>query len=175
MVKTDYTEEQIKQMFKPVANYSKYNFTSARYQSVGFVVSMISILKQVFFWIGVGFGVFAALMFLNFITVSIASKQKDIGILRAIGARKSDVFKIFFSESLFIATVCAFVALIFTFVAEFFLDRYFVDEIGISILQFNLATVGLVVAIALFIALVATIIPVLHSSKKPPVESIRAL
>ena len=175
MVKTDYTEEQIKQMFKPAANYSKYNFNSARYQSVGFVVSMISILKQVFFWIGVGFGVFAALMFLNFITVSIASKQKDIGILRAIGARKSDVFKIFFSESLFIATVCAFVALIFTFVAEFFLDRYFVDEIGISILQFNLATVGLVVAIALFIALVATIIPVLHSSKKPPVESIRAL
>ena len=114
-------------------------------------------------------------MFLNFISVSIAGKQKDIGILRAIGARKSDVFKIFFSESLFIAGVCAVLALIFTFTAEFFLDSYFVSEISVSILQFSFVTVGLVAAIALVIAFVATIIPVLHSSRKPPVESIRAL
>ena len=175
MVKTDYTEEQIAQMFKCTAKACKYDFNSQKYQSVSFIVSMINVLKQVFFWIGVGFGVFAALMFLNFITVSIASKQKDIGILRAIGARKSDVFKIFFSESLFIATVCTILALIFTFVAEFFLDRYFVSEIGISVLQFSFITVGLVMAVSLFIALIATFIPVLHSSKKPPVESIRAL
>ena len=106
-------------MFKCNAKGAEYTFTSARYQSVNFIVEMINILKQVFFWVGVGFGVFAALMFLNFISVSIAGKQKDIGILRAIGARKSDVFKIFFSESLFIAGVCAILALIFTFTAEF--------------------------------------------------------
>ena len=175
LVKTNYTQEQVEYMFKCNAKGAEYTFTSARYQSVNFIVEMINILKQVFFWVGVGFGVFAALMFLNFISVSIAGKQKDIGILRAIGARKSDVFKIFFSESLFIAGVCAVLALIFTFTAEFFLDSYFVSEISVSILQFSFVTVGLVAAIALVIAFVATIIPVLHSSRKPPVESIRAL
>ena len=138
-------------------------------------MELISVLKNIFLWTGVGFGVFAALMMLNFITISIASKKKDIGILRAIGARKSDVFKIFFAESLFIATVCIVLSLGFTFIAEFFLDRYFIEQITISILQFSFATVGLVVAVALIISVIATIIPVLHSSKKPPVESIRAL
>ena len=162
-------------MMKCNEEHCKYTFTSARYYSVSYIVDLISILKNVFFWVGVGFGVFSALMFLNFITISISSKKKDIGILRAIGARKSDVFKIFFSESLFIAAVCALISIILTFVAEFFLDRYFVSEIGISILQFSVITVGLVVGVALFIAFIATIFPVIHSSRKPPVESIRAL
>ena len=175
MVKTDYTQEQVEFMLNCKVKGAKYSFTSNAYRQVNFIVEMISVLKNVFFWTGVGFGVFSALMMLNFITISIASKKKDIGILRAIGARKSDVFKIFFSESLFIATVCTVLSLIFTFITEFFLDRYFVDQIGISILQFSLVTVGLVVAVSLVIAVIATIIPVLHSSKKPPVESIRAL
>ena len=175
MVKTEYTQEQVEFMLNCKAKGAKYTFTSDRYRNVNFIVEMISVLKNVFFWTGVGFGVFAALMMLNFITVSIAGKKKDIGILRAIGARKSDVFKIFFSESLFIASVCALLALIFSFMTIFFLDNYFVKEIGVSILQFSLATVGLVIAVALVISVIATIIPVLHSSKKPPVESIRAL
>ena len=175
MVKTKYTQEQVEFMFKCNIKGAKYDFTSERYRTVSFIVEMISILKNVFLWTGVGFGVFSALMMLNFITISIANKKKDIGILRAIGARKSDVFKIFFSESLFISTVCTLLSLIFSFIAEFFLDRYFVKEIGISILQFNIISVGLVVLVSLVIAVIATIIPVLHSSKKPPVESIRAL
>ncbi len=175
MVKSNFSEEQIRQMLKCEYANAEYRLNSIRYQSVSFIVEMINTLKNIFLWTGVAFGVFAALMMLNFITVSIASKQKDIGILRAIGARKSDVFKIFFAESLFIATVCSVLSLIFTVTAEFFLDRYFVSEIGISIMQFSLATVGLVIAVSLVIAVIATIIPVLHSSKKPPVESIRAL
>ena len=175
MVKSNFSEEQIKYMLKCDYKDCKYSLNSKRYQSVSFIVEMLSLMKNIFFWTGVTFGVFAALMMLNFISVSIASKKKDIGILRAIGARKSDVFKIFFAESLFIATVCTVLSLIFTFVAEFFMDRYFVDEVGISIMQFTPVTIGLVAAISLVISVIATIIPVLHSSRKPPVESIRAL
>ena len=175
MVKTSYTQEQIAFMKKCNFENCQYDLTSARYTTVYFIVDLISVLKNVFLWVGVGFGVFAALMFLNFITISISSKKKDIGILRAIGARKSDVFKIFFSESLFIAAVCALLSIILTFIAEFFLDRYFIEEIGISILQFSIITVGLVIGVALIVAFIATIFPVIHSSRKPPVESIRAL
>ena len=175
MVKTDYTQDQVNFMLKSNNKNLKYEMTSSRYMAVEYIVSLISILQKVFFWVGVGFGAFSALMLLNFITVSISSKKRDIGILRAIGARKSDVFKIFFSESLFIGAVCALLAIIFTFIAEFFLDRYFVTEIGISILQFSIITVGLILAVAVVISFIATIIPVVHSSRKPPVESIRAL
>ena len=175
MVKTDYTQDQISFMLNSGDPNCTYSLTSSKYQTVNFVVEMISMLKNIFFWMGVGFGVFSALMLLNFITVSVASKKKDIGILRAIGARKSDVFKIFFVESLFIAAICSLISIIGAFVAQFFMDRSFVDRIGISILQFSPITVGLIIAIALAISFVATIFPVISASRKPPVESIRAL
>ena len=175
MVKTDYTQDQVSYMLKNNDPHCKYDLTSNKYNTVNFVVEMINMLKTIFFWTGVGFGVFAALMLLNFITVSVAGKKKDIGILRAIGARKSDVFKIFFVESLFIAALCSLISIIGAFVAQFFMDRSFVQQIGISILQFSPITVGLIIAIALVISFVATIIPVISASRKPPVESIRAL
>ena len=174
MVKSEFSFEQVEFMRKEHDTY-KYELTSARYQAAATVVFMINLLKNIFLWVGVGFGVFAGLMLLNFITISISSKKKDIGILRAIGARKGDVFKIFFSESLFIAAICSILALAFTFVTQFFLDRYFVQQIDISILQFNPLTLLLVIGVALIVSFVATIIPVMHSSRKPPVESIRAL
>ena len=175
MVKTDYTQEQVTYMLKNNDPLCSYGMTSSRYYTVNFIVEMIALLKNIFFWVGVGFGLFAALMLLNFITVSVANKKKDIGILRAIGARKSDVFKIFFVESLFIAAICSLISIIGAFIAQFFMDRSFVQQIGISILQFSPITVGLIIAIAVTIAFIATIIPVISASRKPPVESIRAL
>ena len=175
MVKTSFSIEQIEQILKTNDKTFTYGFTSARYQNVSWVLSMINTIKQVFLWVGVAFGVFSGLMLLNFISVSIASKKKDIGILRAIGARKIDVFKIFFAEALFIGVLCALLGVIGTGITEFFIDRTFVEEIGISMLEFSMITVGLVFAITIVISFIATIIPVGHSSRKPPVESIRAL
>ena len=175
MVKTEYTQGQVAYMMKNNVPGCKYELTSSRYYTVNYIVELISLLKNIFLYTAIGFGVFAALMLLNFISVSVSSKKRDIGILRAIGARKSDVFKIFFAESLFIAAICAVLSIIGAFVVQFFLDRSFVDEIGISILQFNVITVGLVVGVALVVALLATIFPVISASRKPPVESIRAL
>ena len=45
-------------------------------------------------------------MLSNFISVSISNKKREIGILRAVGARSLDVFKIFFSESFVIGLIC---------------------------------------------------------------------
>ena len=175
MVKSSFSFEQVEFMRKSNNKTFEYTLTSARYQSAYMVVSLIVLLKNIFLWVGVGFGVFAALMLLNFITTSISSKKREIGILRAIGARKIDVFKIFFSESLFIAAICALLSIIITLVTQFFLDRYFVSQIDISVLQFNPLTLIFIIAIAAVISFIATIIPVLHSSRKPPVESIRSL
>lgn len=175
MVQTNYSFAEVEFMRKSGDKTFTYNLTSPAYEKANMVVTMIVILKNVFLWVGVGFGVFAALMLLNFISVSISSKKRDIGILRAIGARKIDVFKIFFSESLFIAALCSILAIVITIVTDMSLDNYFISEIGLSILQFNIITFLLIVGIALVISFIATLIPVLHSSRKPPVESIRSL
>ena len=51
------------------------------------------------------FVLFAVLLFSNFIGVSISYSKKEIGILRALGARSKDTLKIFTYESLIIGLI----------------------------------------------------------------------
>ena len=50
--------------------------------------------------------VFAALLLFSFISASINAKKKEIGILRAVGARGIDVFKIFIVEGIAVTLLC---------------------------------------------------------------------
>ena len=170
----NYTTEDIDYVTKNKTGYSYY-LTNNIYQEASRIAELISQLKTIFFWVGVVLGAFSALMLLNFITISISSKKKDIGVLRAIGARKGDVFKIFFSESLFIGMLCFALASVATYVVEYFLNKSFITKIGITVLEFGIINIGLIFAIALVITFISTIFPVLHSSRKPPVEAIRSL
>ena len=174
MSKTNYSLEQIEVMRSTRTGYY-YILTNDVFQASNMIAELVSNLKKIFFWVGIVLGVFSSLMLLNFITISISSKKKDIGILRAIGARKIDVFKIFYSESLFIGLICFLLAVIATAVVEIILNNTFIEEIGITILSFGLINIGMILSISLLVTFVATILPVMHSSKKPPVEAIRAL
>lgn len=106
---------------------------------------------------------FAVLLMFNFISASIAAKKKEIGILRAVGARATDVYKVFFSEALIVAAACFILAVIACAV------------LAIRLLRFGPLSVLFMAAAALFTAAVSTLVPVAIYSRKPPVESIRAL
>ena len=56
-------------------------------------------------YVGLALAVFAGFMLMNFISTSSSYKKREIGVLRAIGARGKDVFSIFFSES-FVICLC---------------------------------------------------------------------
>ena len=115
-------------------------------------------------------------LLLNFISVSISSKNKDIGILRAVGARGSDVFKIFFSESSIITLICFVLSAVAAgFVCNYLNQQLSESMIGVKLLNYGVINIGLILGVALVISFIATFIPVLIASKKPPVEAIRSL
>ena len=138
-------------------------------------LEMITELKQIFLILGAVFGVFAALMLLNFISVSISAKKKDIGILRAVGARGSDVFKIFFSEAFIIASICFLLASVGGFIVCNVINTSMLTIVKMKLLDFGIINVGLVFAVSFGISIIATFFPVYLAAKKSPVESIRAL
>lgn len=148
------------------------------YYGLQMFVGMINSMQLVFLIIGGVVGVFAALMLLNFISTSISAKRKEIGILRAVGARGVDVFKIFFSEAFVIAIICFVLSVVGAGVTCGIINN---SVTGLELiptaklLDFGLINVGLILAISLFVSAIATFFPVLSASKKPPVESIRAL
>ena len=140
------------------------------------VNSMIDQMSQVFMWIGIVMAVFAALLLSNFISVSISHKKRDIGILRAVGARSSDVFKIFFSESFFIALISIVISMAGCFVACSIINTEIGSALsGVSLFVFGPISILILVGVALVTAVVATFLPVYNAAKKKPVDSIRAI
>ena len=173
--KTNYSESDIALFTAKQGSYS-YTMTNEKFTEVARWTSMIEELQTIFLIIGAVTGGLAALMLLNFISVSISSKNKDIGILRAVGARGSDVFKIFFSESSIISAICFILSAVAAGIVCYNLNNMFIDSIlGIPLLNFSVINIALILGVSLVISFIATFIPVLIASKKPPVEAIRSL
>ena len=132
-------------------------------------------LSQVFLYVGLVMAVFAALLFSNFISVSISQKKRDIGILRAVGARGTDVFKIFFSESFFISVICIILSSVGSVILCTFINAELSAGIGASLLVFGPLSFVVLIAVAIVTAIIATFLPVFNAAKKKPVDSIRSL
>lgn len=145
--------------------------------SVTMMTGMISILSDVFLWVGVVLAVFSMLLLFNFISVSISNKKREIGILRAVGARGSDVFKIFFSESFIIVIICSVLSIIFTFVACLLINNAIAFEymVPVQLFSFGFIPVVMILGIAILTSFVSTFLPVFMFSKKKPVDTIKSL
>ena len=154
---------------------TKISVMSTVYQELQMFLELIEELEKIFLYVGLGVGLLAAFFLLNFISVSISAKRKDIGILRAVGARGSDVFKIFYAEAFIIAFICFILASIGSYVVCFFLNKTMVEAVSMKLLNFGLINIGLVLGISLFVSVIATFFPVFFAAKKSPVEAIRAL
>lgn len=177
----DHSEEQVNNFWEIYDN-EEYEADDSRVKLSGMFIdrlemvdSMVKSMSSVFLYVGLVLAVFAALLFSNFISVSISQKKKDIGILRAVGAKSTDVFKIFFSESAFIATICIIISTILNTVVCNFLNMEFAIDIGASLFVFGAPSFVVLVLIAVLTAIIATFLPVYSAAKKKPIESIRSI
>lgn len=154
-----------------------YLLSDSLYSSVLAVNETAAILSKVFLIIGLIFAVFSALLLFNFISMSIASKRKEIGILRAVGARGIDVFKIFFAEAGIIIAICTVLSIIGTIVVCAVLNNIIMTQLGlgVTLFVFGILSALIMIAIALAVALIATFLPVFFASRKKPVDAIRSL
>ncbi len=179
MAKTDNSHEQTSYILKgePERDVSR-SIASEAYEGILLLVSLIDALSGVFLIVGLILGCLAALLLLNFISASIAAKKRDIGILRAVGARGSDVFKIFFSEALIFALICFVLSTICSGILCGLINDSITSTTVVptaELLDYNLVNVLFNLVISLFVSALATFLPVLNAAKKEPVESIRSL
>ncbi|MCI1735723.1 MAG: FtsX-like permease family protein [Bacilli bacterium] len=114
-------------------------------------------------------------MLANFISVSIASKKREIGILRAVGARGRDVFHIFFTESMIITLINYVLTMIALGLTCFFINRALRTNAGLSltILILSVRQFAIVLAVCLLVAFLASFLPVFHISHKRPIDAIQ--
>jgi ABC-type lipoprotein export system ATPase subunit len=153
----------------------RYDLQSSVTYELNTVNTVLKVMSKVFLYIGIGFAVFAALMLANFIGTSISYKKQEIGILRAIGSRSNDVFRIFFAESFIIAMINFLLSCIGTFAATLIVNKLIRTRAGvlITVLNFSIRQIVLLFIISIVVALLASFIPVKKIASKRPIDAIR--
>ncbi|MCM1295569.1 MAG: ABC transporter ATP-binding protein/permease [Muribaculaceae bacterium] len=133
-----------------------------------------AMLGNVFLYVGLGLAIFSTVLMSNYIAVSISSQKRQIGILRALGARSSDVFAIFYSESLIIALVNFALATISALIASLAINSQIASGFGLPItfMIFGIRQGALILAVSLGISLIASLVSIFSIAKRKPVDSI---
>ncbi len=124
--------------------------------------------KKVFLYGSIGMSVFAGLLLMNFIGVSIVNKKKEIGVLRAIGASGKDVCKIFLSEGIFIGLI----NFLLSYIALIIISIVINHKLSISVLIPGVLQAVLMLALSLGIVFVSTILPIIKIARKKPIDAI---
>ena len=111
---------------------------------------------------------------MNFMAISISYKKQEIGILRALGAKGSDVYNIFLNESLIITFINYIVSICLTVGGVILINNLMKQELGfyLTLLSFGVRQIILLAVVSLIVALVATFLPTYKVSRMKPIDAI---
>jgi lipoprotein-releasing system permease protein len=122
----------------------------------------------------------AAFNIVSTLTMVVADKTKEIGILKAMGMPARSIRRIFFAQGLVIGVVGTFFGLVLGFGAALALDKYqfikldptvyFIDHLPVSTQP---ADVMWIILASIAIAAIATVYPSVQASRLFPIEAIR--
>lgn len=131
--------------------------------------------KQLFALVGGILLVFSMVMFANFINISIETRKKDLGIIRAIGGSGQTIFKLFLTEGLIFAAVVSVLSLLGAAAGTFAMNSLLVKEMvsGCTLLFFKWWNLLIIPIVGLVVTLLTTYFPIRKISKKSPVSIIR--
>ena len=139
--------------------------------SVTIIVNMISYVLIAF----VSISLVVSSIMIGIITyISVLERTKEIGILRAIGASKKDISRVFNAETLIVGLVAGAIGIGLTLLINIPINaiiKAITNVSGISSLPVGGAIVLVIISIVLTV--IAGLIPSKMASKKDPVEALR--
>ena len=118
--------------------------------------------------------VVSALMIIVTMYMSVSSRTKEIGILRAIGESKKDIRRLFISESLIIGVLSAVLATVLALGIGIVANGLLASIASYSFIQISLMNIVIVFVIAIVISLIAAVLPARHASSLNPIDALSA-
>lgn len=137
-------------------------------------IEQLTPMMKIFTIAGVCLLFFSALLVIQFISISLSDKKTEIGILRALGMTKSDVLRIFTTESFLIGVATAIFACVLLGigigVANHILYSVLMSAMSLPI---NIPVFILCAILAIVFPVLASMYPIIKEAKKSPVDAIR--
>ena len=106
--------------------------------------------------------------------ISVLERTKEIGILRAIGASKKDISRVFNAETFIVGLVAGILGIGITILLNIPITKIIYAVTGVSV-PITLSAMGglILVLISMILTIIAGLIPAKMASKKDPVEALR--
>ena len=164
---------------------AKYNSTKPEAKKIvytdyiGVLFSSISMILNIVTYVLVAFAsislVVSSIMIGIITYISVLERTKEIGILRAVGASKRDVSRVFNAETLMIGFVAGVIGVLATLVLSLPINAIIRYLSGISYIgaKLPLTAAILLVIISVVITVISGLIPSRIAAKKDPVEALR--
>ena len=145
---------------------------------VGMLMSSVTDIVDIVSYVLIGFvsiSLVVSSIMIGIITyISVLERTKEIGILRAIGASKKDISRVFNAETLIVGLIAGLFGIGITLLINIPINLIIYNLAGINNLS-ALPLVGgiILVAISVILTVVAGLIPAKMASHKDPVEALR--
>lgn len=167
----DYNEQQRKNSKE--ANVINYN------DVVGMLMSSVTDIVDIISYVLISFvsiSLVVSSIMIGIITyISVLERTKEIGILRAIGASKKDVSRVFNAETLIVGFTSGMFGILITVLLNIPINIIIKKLTGVSnITQLPLNGAIILIMISVILTIIAGLIPAKLASKKDPVESLRS-
>ena len=114
----------------------------------------------------------SAIMIIVVLYVSVSERTREIGVLRALGARKRDISHLFFAEALTIGVLAAIMGLLFGEGWQFLGNMAIYNLIKYPIVRISGAAMLGGITVSVVISLLAALAPAHMAARLDPVESL---
>lgn len=152
-----------------VINYT--DMVGIMMKSVSQIIDIISYVLIAF----VAISLIVSSIMIGIITyISVLERTKEIGILRAIGASKKDISRVFNAETFIIGFISGLLGIGITVLLTIPINSAIYALTGVSVKTMVPTTAGVIlVLISMFLTIIAGLVPSKMASKKDPVEALR--
>ncbi|MGD9760933.1 MAG: ATP-binding cassette domain-containing protein [Candidatus Izemoplasmatales bacterium] len=138
---------------------------------VGGVIDTISIVLIAFAAISL---IVSSIMIAIITYISVIERTKEIGVLRALGARKKDISRVFNSENLIIGFAAGFVGVLVSILLTIPINKIINNLADIpNVAKLSFLHIFSLILISVLLAYIAGYIPARMASKKDPVIALR--
>ena len=146
---------------------------------VGLLMSSVTVIVDMISYVLIGFvsiSLVVSSIMIGIITyISVLERTKEIGILRAIGASKKDVSRVFNAETLIVGASAGIIGILVTILLNIPINAiigHLADVKNLSSLPVGGAIILIIISVIL--TMIAGLIPSRVASKKDPVEALRS-
>ena len=145
---------------------------------VGLLMTSVTVIVDMISYVLIGFvsiSLVVSSIMIGIITyISVLERTKEIGILRAIGASKKDVSRVFNAETLIVGAAAGIFGILTTILLNIPINLIIENLADVKNLS-NLPPIGgiVLIIISIILTMIAGLIPSRLASKKDPVEALR--